>query len=239
MIHRFESIPSTQDLAHELAAQGELAGAVIVAREQTKGRGTRGREWSSGVGGLWLSVILRPSAEATEALSVRVGLELVESLSPMVAPERVDLKWPNDLIARDRKLGGILVETRWVGHRPAWVVVGVGLNVGNPLPEALSSVAIRLAELNPTTTVEALEQVVIAAVTRVATRSGGSLSAAELTRFARHDWLRGRRIEAPIKGTAAGISPEGQLLVTGPDGLARALTGPVTVAGLAPAVEDA
>ena len=61
-IHRFDELDSTQDRAHELAAGGAAHGTVVVAAVQTRGRGTRGREWSAGRGGLWLTVILRPAA---------------------------------------------------------------------------------------------------------------------------------------------------------------------------------
>ena len=238
MIHRFAVVGSTQDLAHELAERGAPVGTVVVGGHQRKGRGTRGRAWDSGPGGLWLSLILRPPARTTEALSVRIGLELAEALSEQVTPERVDLKWPNDLIARDRKLGGILVEARWSGPEPTWVVVGVGLNVSNETRDALADTAIRLADLTPKPVLASVESVVLDAVGRAAA-CGGPLSPAELARFARHDWLRGRAVAAPVAGVASGLSEDGRLLVTGPDGETRAVADPVSVVGLAAAAGGA
>jgi BirA family biotin operon repressor/biotin-[acetyl-CoA-carboxylase] ligase len=173
-----------------------------------------------------------------EALSVRIGLELAESLTMLTAPERVDLKWPNDLLARGRKLGGILVEARWSGSEPAWVVVGVGLNVSNALPDDLAATAIRLADLGCSAEPASVERLVIDAIGRAAA-SGGSLTAAELDRFARHDWLRGRMIADPVPGVAQGIGPDGRLLVAGSDGEIRAIADPVSIAGLAPATGGA
>jgi BirA family transcriptional regulator, biotin operon repressor / biotin---[acetyl-CoA-carboxylase] ligase len=239
MIHRFEVLDSTQDRAHEMAAQGAPAGSVVIARDQSTGRGTRGREWSSGIGGLWLSVILRPAAPVAEGLSVRVGLELAEALSTRVAPARIELKWPNDLVARHRKLGGVLVEARWAGLVPAWVVVGVGLNVANRLPESLAATAIRLVDLDATITAEAVESLVIGAIERAAAGAGGPFSPAELDRFERRDWLRGRQIASPIEGTVIGLAADGRLLVAAPDGRTEALTGPVTLVGLAAPADGA
>jgi BirA family biotin operon repressor/biotin-[acetyl-CoA-carboxylase] ligase len=233
MIHRFDRLDSTQDTAHQLAAAGAPAGSVVIAAVQTRGRGTRGRPWSSDHGGLWLSAILRPAASQAEGLSLRIGLELAEALSERRPGERVELKWPNDLVARGRKLGGILVEARWEGSTPAWAIVGVGLNVSNPIPEELADRTIRWTELDPTATPPLIEPIVLASIERVAQREGGPLSAAELRRFADRDWLRGRRVAGPISGIAAGVAPDGRLLVTTPDGALRMVADPVLVPDLA------
>ncbi|MGE3618000.1 MAG: biotin--[acetyl-CoA-carboxylase] ligase, partial [Gemmatimonadales bacterium] len=134
-VHRLDRVGSTQDEAHRLAAEGAPAGTVVVAAEQDQGRGTRGREWTSGRGGLWLTAILRPrEAPLLEGLSLRIGLALAPVLEAVAPGGLIQLKWPNDLVAANRKLGGILCEARWVGDRPGWVAVGVGINVRNPLP---------------------------------------------------------------------------------------------------------
>lgn len=233
VFHRFASLASTQDLAHELAGQGAPAATVVVASEQTKGRGTRGREWSSGAGGLWLTVILRPTAPpALEGLSLRVGMRLAAALEA-AAGVPIGVKWPNDLIARDRKLAGILCEARWLGDRPGWVAVGVGVNVANPIPSELADQAIRLADLGYSAGPETLAETTAAAVI-AAGDAGGSLSDAELAEFDRRDWLRGRQVAQPVPGTVAGLAPDGRLVVLGADGARRLVAAPVSLPGLAP-----
>ncbi|MBN2198518.1 MAG: biotin--[acetyl-CoA-carboxylase] ligase [Candidatus Aminicenantes bacterium] len=131
-ILNFERCTSTNDLARSLAAQGESEGVVVVAGEQTAGRGTRGRPWHSPKGqGLYLSVIFRPPAEALSLLPFAAGVAAREALSLSCGLE-CGLKWPNDIIAAgkpDRKLGGILCESQWTGTKLDYTVVGVGINL--------------------------------------------------------------------------------------------------------------
>ncbi|MBM3296451.1 MAG: biotin--[acetyl-CoA-carboxylase] ligase [Candidatus Aminicenantes bacterium] len=128
----FEMCPSTNDLARSLAANGEPEGLVVIAQEQTAGRGTRGRTWHSPRGkGLYLSVVFRPPAEAVSLLPLAAGLAAREAVSLACGLE-AGLKWPNDLVVpgkADRKLGGILCESQWTGDKLESAVVGVGLNL--------------------------------------------------------------------------------------------------------------
>src|SRR4051812_42306663 len=109
----YDEVGSTLDVAHELAANGAEAGTLIVANAQTAGRGRMGRTWRSEPGaGLWITLIERPGdASALEVLSLRVGLALAPALDAFT-DATVQLKWPNDLYLRGRKLGGILIEAR-------------------------------------------------------------------------------------------------------------------------------
>src|SRR4051794_17490868 len=111
------------DRLHELAEQKAPAGTAVVAEGQTGGRGARGRPWHSPPGGLWLSVLYRPPAPGgLELLSLRLGLLVAAELEAAIPGLPVMLKWPNDLMLRDRKLGGILCEARWQGEAPGWIV---------------------------------------------------------------------------------------------------------------------
>jgi biotin-[acetyl-CoA-carboxylase] ligase BirA-like protein len=206
VIHRFERLPSTQDELHRLAAGGAPAGTVVVAVEQEAGRGSRGRRWASPPGGLWLSFLCRPrQAVGVEVLTLRVGLAAAEALAQLGGVPPVAVKWPNDLMLRDRKVGGILGEARWQGEALAWVVVGLGLNVQNRLPDAVRT---PLAD------------------------SDNGLGPDELEAFARRDWLAGRELAAPVRGRAAGIAPDGTLQVTLPDGRTVGVSsGPVVAQG--------
>lgn len=215
---RLESVPTTQDVIHELAEGGAPTGTAVVARSQTGGRGSRGRQWSAPVGGLWLSVLCRPEGEAAIAvLSLRVGLAVAAVLEQGRHGIQVRLKWPNDLLLADRKLGGVLCEARWQGGAPAWVAVGVGINVANRLPLELGTAAIALGEVVPEIVPGAIEAGVLAAV-RAAGSAGGGLTRVELSEYSARDWLLGRALRMPLAGTAAGLAPDGSLLVRGPDG---------------------
>lgn len=220
LLERHEVLASTQDRAHELALAGAAEGTAVVTARQTSGRGTRGRRWDSSPGGLWLSVIGRPpEADPLERLSVRVGLlaaAAIERVADLPA-DRIQLKWPNDLLLSGRKLGGILSEARWHGEQPAWVVVGVGINVRNQLPAEPLQPAARLAELDETLQPEALVEPVVAAVVDALGRRG-ELTQGELAGFARRDWLAGRRVATPVSGTILGLRPDGRLAVERDDG---------------------
>jgi BirA family transcriptional regulator, biotin operon repressor / biotin---[acetyl-CoA-carboxylase] ligase len=229
LIH-LEAVPSTMEAAHDAAARGAAHGTAIIADRQTAGRGTRGRDWDSGIGGLWFSVIARPSrTEALEALSLRVGLALaaaIELASP--ALPRLAVKWPNDLLVDGKKLAGILCEARWSGGTCQWVVIGVGVNVANELPAALRPTAARLADWEPGLLARNLAPQVVAAIA-MAARSAGPLSAAELAAFAQRDALAGKRLTAPLVGTAEGITSGGALRVRLDSGPVREVLGGVAL----------
>ena len=128
---RYDSVGSTNDVAKELAAQGAPEGTLVIAEEQTAGRGRRGRTWYAPAGSsLLVSIVLRPSLRATElpllvmssALAVALAIEESTGLP-------VHFKWPNDVLLQGKKAGGILLETGLRGEELDYVVVGIGLNV--------------------------------------------------------------------------------------------------------------
>ena len=219
-IHYFDRVDSTQDIAHRLAAEGAAAGTAVVAVEQGAARGSRGRTWFSGRGGLWLSVIWRPDeSSGAEALSLRAALALADALEAAGAPE-LAIKWPNDLMRGDLKVGGILCEARWSGDQLGWVVAGAGINVRNEIPTELAGRAGRLEDgdaLRPGD----LIQSAVGALRRAGARTG-SLEADERESFARRDWLSGRSLSAPVRGVAAGLAPDGALRI-------REASGAITV----------
>jgi BirA family biotin operon repressor/biotin-[acetyl-CoA-carboxylase] ligase len=134
-IIRVESCSSTNDMAHEMALQGEEEGTVIIADEQMKGRGTKGRKWYSPRGkGIYFSVILRPRKRNLSLLPLAMGLALKDALLESVGLP-VGLKWPNDLLCAGKKLGGILCEASFRGNDVSHVVLGVGLNLAHTRDE--------------------------------------------------------------------------------------------------------
>jgi BirA family transcriptional regulator, biotin operon repressor / biotin---[acetyl-CoA-carboxylase] ligase len=229
-LHYYERVSSTMDVMHELAAQGAKTGTAIVAGEQLEGRGSRGRHWHSPPGGLWLSVLFRPRTLAgLEVTSLRVGLAVAGSIDHL-AEQPVKLKWPNDLMLGDRKLGGVLCEARWQGDALGWIAVGVGVNVNNPIPEELRSAACALPTDRAGITLDWVTQAVVASL-RQLDLGAGSLSVPELEEFARRDWLRGRKLRAPVQGTVSGLRDDGALLVCRSEGAEVPVrSGPVELA---------
>jgi BirA family biotin operon repressor/biotin-[acetyl-CoA-carboxylase] ligase len=163
-------------------------------------------------------VILRPRTEpAVTALSLRVGLAVAEVIESACPAAPVRLKWPNDLLLRDRKLGGILCEARWQDGVVGWVTVGIGLNVRNSLPDALRTGAVALVDCCPAIDPAYLAEAIVERVAPLAEASG-PLDTGEQAAFARRDWLRGRELSGPVAGTAAGVGADGSLLVRAADG---------------------
>ncbi|HJQ71096.1 MAG TPA: biotin--[acetyl-CoA-carboxylase] ligase [Blastocatellia bacterium] len=128
---RFDSLPSTNDLAREMAAEGAGEGVSVLARAQTAGRGRQGRQWSSPADdGLYFSVILRPEMKpaAATVITFAAAIAVAETLASDF-DLAVDIKWPNDVMAGGRKISGILVETAVEGDRLLYAVLGIGVNL--------------------------------------------------------------------------------------------------------------
>ena len=129
----YNSIGSTNEEAKRLASGGAAEGTVVWAREQTAGRGRRGRPWISPNGNLYVSLILRPDCRISSVAqlgfvaAVAVGGALREIVRPV---ERLAYKWPNDVLLNGRKIAGVLLESETVGsEKLSFVVVGVGINL--------------------------------------------------------------------------------------------------------------
>ncbi len=131
-----DCVESTNDEAKRLAAQNAPDATVVWAREQTAGRGRRGREWSSPAGNLYVSILLRPDKTPREAaqLSLVTAVALGDAIQKFL-PENVSLlcKWPNDILVNGHKAAGILLESAGgnVGRATEWIVVGCGVNIAS------------------------------------------------------------------------------------------------------------
>jgi BirA family biotin operon repressor/biotin-[acetyl-CoA-carboxylase] ligase len=213
------STTSTLDAAHRLAAEGAPAGTLIIADEQTAGRGRGGKSWASRSGaGLWLTLVERPTdTTGLDVLSLRVGLAAARALDRFAA-EPIRLKWPNDLYIDHGKLAGILVEARWRESALEWVAIGLGVNVR--APEGVEG----SAWLEPDTNrLDVLAELIPSV--REASLQPGMLRQSEMEEFAARDMARGRKCVAPALGRVAGISASGELLVTLADSVARFRSG--------------
>jgi BirA family biotin operon repressor/biotin-[acetyl-CoA-carboxylase] ligase len=221
---------STNDLARLLATAGAPEGAVVVADLQTHGRGRLGRAWASPVGGLWCSILLRPAgANVWGRLSMSMAVAVAEAVEAETGA-RLDIGWPNDLIAADRKVCGILIEAGFGGA----VIVGIGLNVSVDVRRLPPDVAARAASLHVLTgRSHDRRQLLGAVLGRVGHWYGrwreGSLGV--LDAWAARDIMRGTRVAigagaTRVEGVADGVGDDGALLVRRDDGaITRVVAG--------------
>lgn len=156
----YDRLASTNEEAKRLAREGAEDGALVWAREQTGGRGRRGRSWVSPPGNLYVSLILRPDCQAAEAaqLGFVAAVALGEAFGAFVPPlVELRYKWPNDVLLNQRKAAGILLESEnsQDGHLD-WLVLGIGANVASHPEDALFPATSLAEEGAPEATVEDL-----------------------------------------------------------------------------------
>ncbi len=224
----YDAVDSTNDVARQLAEAGAPAGTTVLADHQTRGRGQHGRAWHAAPGrAVLVSVLLRPRSgpeHSPGVLPIRVGLAAARAVE-RVSGFAPGLKWPNDLVAGARKLGGILCEGALAGDT-FFVVAGVGLNVlqrERDFPPGLDPPPVSLALLGRGAGAPlrpALAGAIAAELAALGPEAARPLSAAELREFAAHDILRDRPVSrdgVPV-GRAVGLAPDGALLVDGAAG---------------------
>lgn len=228
-LHHLPSTPSTNTLALEAAQAGVQTG-VWIADEQTAGRGRGGHTWHSQVGdGLYVSVLVRPSLpmDRTLWLSLATGLAAQAAIAN-VCQMTPDLRWPNDLLLGERKLGGILVETA-VTHTGTLrhAVIGIGINVNHTaFPSELADAATSLRrEAGVSSPREPLLIALLTELDRELTLLQEP-SPDVLTRFATAStYVLGKRIhvaeQGGYTGLTVGLNEAGFLLVDSDDGTRR------------------
>jgi BirA family biotin operon repressor/biotin-[acetyl-CoA-carboxylase] ligase len=134
-LHIFDSVSSTNQILWDLLKNGADKNSIVIATQQTAGKGQWGRQWISPTGGLYLSVGIVPKLEATD--SYRLTLASAWGIAAQLRQWciSVGIKWPNDLVLHGRKLGGILTETKVHNGQIIQAVIGVGINWANPVPD--------------------------------------------------------------------------------------------------------
>jgi BirA family biotin operon repressor/biotin-[acetyl-CoA-carboxylase] ligase len=230
------SVTSTMDVASRLAAEGAAPGLVVVADEQTSGRGRRGHVWQSPPGaGLYFSMVCRPSTWTTAlslvtlaaGVAVREGIESATGLA-------THLKWPNDVLVGRQKLAGILAEGFSLGTSQQSVIVGVGINVqpaAHP-PDVAARAGSLEGELGRTVDRAAVLAGVLCALTdrlRSVERDPDGIlqawrAAAPSAVGTRVEW------DGPVglqQGVTAGIDETGGLLIRTAAGVERIIAGEI------------
>lgn len=132
-VHYFDSIGSTMNAAVEAGIAGEPEGTIVIAEGQTKGRGRLGREWASPKHkGIYMSLILRPKLmpQETPCLTLLAGVAVCEAIKEFCGID-ASIKWPNDIMIGEKKLGGILTELNAETDMVRFIVIGMGINVNS------------------------------------------------------------------------------------------------------------
>lgn len=215
----YERVSSTNDVALRLVAEGAEDRTVVTASEQTEGRGRRGASWVSPPGAnLYFSLILRPDIPFEPARVAEFAFVAAIAIAKTLRQMKVEagIKWPNDVLVKDRKISGILVESS--PSREA-VVIGVGINVNwTAIPEELVGKATSIAlETERTVPIEACLNVVLQQLDEsLKLHEQGFAKTLSLWRSL--ECTSGRKIRTmtekkEVTGTAVGIDEQGGLLV--------------------------
>lgn len=239
-LFRYETVDSTNTVAKEMAAQGAPEGTLVLAEEQTAGRGRLGRQWLSPPrANLLFSLILRPELDAAGvfSLTMTLGLAAAEAVEGAcgVSPR---IKWPNDLYIRGRKLGGLLTEFSAAGRAVEWAVLGLGVNV-NWSPEESDGLRYAATSLMSEIGLPVDREGLLVRTLRSFDSLYGELRKGRLEplyrRWNERSMLVGKTVEVAsgtesLCGTALRIDPDGSLILAdGRGNRHRVVCGDVTV----------
>jgi BirA family biotin operon repressor/biotin-[acetyl-CoA-carboxylase] ligase len=231
----FPSLPSTMDAARNEALKGAKEGTVVIAGEQTGGRGRLKREWLAPEGNVALSVILRPEIKALPYLIMITSLAAVRSIES-VAGVKAGIKWPNDVLIGGKKAGGILIENEMRGNKVAFSIVGIGINIDLRATD-YAEIAMTATSLKKESGKKDLRLKIIRSLLEEFERlylllpDGKSIYEAWRQRLVN----LGKKVRAQpgsqvIEGTAEEVDEGGALLIRGEDGkLTRVVAGDVTL----------
>ena len=143
-IYHYKKIKSTQQLAISFAETNinNEHGTVIVADEQDEGMGRGKKKWASPIGGLWMSLIIKPKIEFAKInmISVISAISVCEAIND-ISQLKTNIKWPNDILINEKKLAGILIDTNTNNSKNEYIVVGIGINIDVDIQKINSSLA--------------------------------------------------------------------------------------------------
>ena len=243
----FTEIESTNTYLLEQPAPAAGKHRVAIADHQTAGRGRQDREWISAPGSslcLSLAYTFAGRPDNLPGLTLAIGVAALDALRHSGVDD-VHLKWPNDLVALDGKLGGMLAESQFRGESSAIVVAGIGINFDLPVQlvqDKASRWAQRAIDLKTLVRRMPSREVVSGALIDSLVESLTVFEEEGFRAFAStwrdHDWLRGRSItveqpEGRISGTASGIDDDGALLLLDGGAVSRVISGSIFLNGAA------
>ena len=241
-VYYFETIDSTQNFALKLSQKPYENGAVVIAETQSSGKGRLNRKWISPKGGIWMSILLRPNFE----LSQTSLFPMVTSLALSIAIEKVlkikpELKWPNDLTVKGKKVAGILIDASIESNKIDYIIIGVGINFKiqpNKISKLIKNhhksyeITTLVEKTHDDNPVELVQQFLFELeqmYNKVISNSIGNI---------RKEWIKrsstiGKNVTATtitglLKGKAVGIDETGALLLSNKGKIYRLLSGDIT-----------
>ena len=231
----FDSLGSTMDMALQLGMNGASEGTVILAETQSKGRGRLGRTWFSPKRkGLYLSLILRPDILPTQAsiLTLLSAVSICEALKQTAGLDP-QIKWPNDVLINNKKLGGILTQIIAETDKINFVIIGIGINVNNDRKTLISgTTSLREQKKEYVNRISLLQEILRkleANYLNLIKRGSNSI----VDKWRRHNITLGKRVKVycqnrHIEGEALDIDADGGLLIRKDSGLTeRVMSGDV------------
>ena len=128
-VYYFDSIDSTQNFAMEIASNDKENGTVVISKKQTRGRGRMKRKWKSPAGGIWMSIIIHPKFDVSYTTLVPIATSLALCMAiEKILKIKPELKWPNDVTLKGKKVAGVLVDTSIISNEIENMVLGIGIN---------------------------------------------------------------------------------------------------------------
>ena len=128
-VYYFDSTDSTQNFAMEIASNDKENGTVIISKKQTVGRGRMKRKWKSPTGGIWMSIIIHPKFDVSYTTLVPIATSLALCMAiEKILKIKPELKWPNDVTLKGKKVAGVLVDTSIISNEIENMVLGIGIN---------------------------------------------------------------------------------------------------------------
>lgn len=232
-IHYMEFCTSTQDVADMLARGGAPEGTLVLCEVMSRGRGRLGREWFASRGGLWFTLVLKPRlTKGLQLTSLAASVCVAEAIQ-RICGLKASVKWPNDVLVNDRKVAGILTEGKLEAYGVGYLLVGVGINVNNDLPDFLRNQAITLKDLLGYIVPRApILKAFIECFSRMYNRLLANDVDYVIDRWRSLNSTLGRMVrvytfEGVIEGIAKDLDREGALNVETSSGLIRVLVGDV------------
>ncbi len=231
----YPSLSSTMDTAREAALKGLQEGTVVIAGEQTGGRGRLKRTWLAPEGNIALSIILHPETKTLPYLIMIASLAVAQSIES-VAGVKAGIKWPNDVLIGGKKAGGILIENEVRGNRAAFSIVGIGINI-NLRTTDYAEIANTATSLKKESGKDDLRLKIIRSLLEEFEKLYLLLPDGKPIYEAWRDKLvtLGKKVKAQsgnevIEGTAEAVDKGGALMIRGEDGnLKRVVAGDVTL----------
>lgn len=231
----YPEVTSTNETVKDLAKKNHPEGTVIIAGVQTKGRGRRQRRWTSTKGGLWFSVLYRPILPPQKAMIVTMAtsIAITQTIRSITGID-VHIKWPNDILYKGKKICGILTELSAEMDQITYMIIGIGINVNNTLPDDLNDTA---------TTIKTIRSQKIS-LADLLTRSLENLDEwyehvkKHDTRLIQQRWLEysdtiGKHVQIKdgdtvIEGIAKGITENGGLIIETKEGMKQIVSGDIS-----------